>query len=178
MRRHTDLLEHRQVLLDAGTFRVDALGADTRLEFNRVMNSLTTGEHLLATEEHIEGICNTNTISHRSTGIVKLGIEWPRRLRELVNDVKVRLVLGADHLAKSLLLGSAHIFIIAYICKLGGSFLSQKLLRLGKGKADFFAWLGKEERLHRVDGSDCLNFVRTSLCIGSKPVRACAQTSF
>lgn len=124
MRRHTDLSKRRQVLLDAGTFWVDTLGADTRLELSGVVNSLTAGEHLLPTDEHIEGICNTNTISYRSTSIVKLGIKWPRRLGELVNDVKVRLVLRADDFTKGLLLGGAHIFVVPYVCELWGTFLS------------------------------------------------------
>ena len=124
MRRYTDLLKRRQVLLDAVAFRVDTLGADTLLEFNRVVNSLTTREHFLPTDEKIVGICNTNTISYRSTGIVKLGIKWPRRLRELINEVKVRVVLGADDLAKGLLLRGAHVLIVPYIGELWGPFLS------------------------------------------------------
>jgi hypothetical protein len=79
------------------------------------VDTLAAGEHLLATDEHIKGICNTNTISYRSTSIVNLGIKWPRRLGKLINDVKVGLVLGTDDFAKGLLLWGAHIFIVPYV---------------------------------------------------------------
>lgn len=124
MRWNTDLSKCRQVLLDTSTFRVDTLSADTPLEFSRVVNSLTAREHLLPTDEHIESICNTNTISYRSAGVVNLGIKWPRRLRKLINGVKVRIVLDADDFAKGLLLRGAHVFIVPYVCKLWGAFLS------------------------------------------------------
>jgi hypothetical protein len=115
MRRHTDLSKRSHVLLDAGTFRVNTLCADTLLELSRVVNSLTAREHLLPTDKHIKGIRDTNTISYSSASIVNLGVKWPRRLRELINDVKVRLVLGADDFAQGLFLGSAHIFIVSYV---------------------------------------------------------------
>ena len=168
MRRHTHLSERRYVLLDAGTLRVDALGADTLLEFDRVVDPLTAGEHLLPADEHIEGICDANAVSYRSSSIVDLGVEGPRRLGELIDDVEVCLVLGTDDLAKGLLLRGAHVFVVAYVGELRGTFLSKELLRLGKGQTDFLARLGKEERFRMVNGSDCFDFGRTSLCIDGK----------
>jgi hypothetical protein len=61
-------------------------------------------------------------------------------------------------------LRSAHILIVTYVCKLGGTFFSQQLLRLGKRQADFLAWLGEKEGFRVVNGSDRLNFVSESLC--------------
>lgn len=164
MRRHTDLPERRQVLLDASAFRVNTLGADALLQLGRVVDTLATRQHLLPTNEEIKGICHTNAIPDRSARVIELGIEWSCRLGEFVNHVKVGVVLGTDDLAKRLLLRSAHILIVTYVCKLGGTFFSQQLLRLGKRQADFLAWLGEKEGFRVVNGSDRLNFVSESLC--------------
>ncbi len=101
---HTDLAECRDVFLDTVAVGVDALGTDALLQLGGVVDTLSTGENLLSTEEEIEGVGHTNIVANGSAAVVNLGVEGTGSLRELVNEVEVGLVLLAHKCTESLLL--------------------------------------------------------------------------
>lgn len=162
--RNTDLSEDGKVLLDTVALGVNALGADALLELVGVADTLTTGKNLLSSDEHVESVCDADAISNCGASVVELGVKGSSGLGELVDDVKVGVVLLANNLTQSLLLGSAHILVVADVGELSGAFLSEELLGVGKGQADLLAGLGEEERLGAVNGSDGLNLGGASLC--------------
>jgi hypothetical protein len=162
--RDTDLSEDSQVLPDTVALGIDLLGADTLLKLVGVVDTLTTGKNLLSSDKHVESVCDADSISDCGAGIVELGVEGSGGLGELVDNVKVGVVLLADNLTQGLLLGSAHILVVADVGELGRAFLSEELLGFGKGQADLLAGLGEEEGLGAVNGSDGLNLDSASLC--------------
>jgi hypothetical protein len=164
VRRDADLSEDSHVLLDTVARGIDALGADALFELAGVVDTLTTGKNLLSSDEHVKSVCDADAISDCGASVVELGVEGSGSLGELVDDVEVGVVLLADDLTKSLLLGSAHILVVADVSELGGAFLSEELLGIGKGQADLLAGLREEEGLGAVNGSDGLNLGGASLC--------------
>lgn len=144
VRRNTNLSEDSQVLLDTVALGVDTLGADALLELVGVVDTLTTRENLLATDEHVESVCNTDAVSDCGASVIELGVERSCGLGELVDNVEVGVVLLADDLTESLLLRSAHVLVVANVGELGGAFLSEKLLGIGKGQTDLLAGLWEE----------------------------------
>jgi hypothetical protein len=146
--RNTGLPENVDVFLDTWAGGVDPLGANSRLQLGRIVDTLPTGADLLASHEKVIGIRDLGV------GWVHLGVEGTGRLGELVEDVEVGLVLLADEGAEGLLLWSAHVLIVADVAELLGAFLAEELLAFGKGQADLPAILGKKELVGRVDGAD------------------------
>ena len=102
--RYTNLTERRQVLLDTRALWVDALGTDTFFELAGIIDTLTTGENLLATQEKVKGVGHANTIANGRARVIGFGVEGACSLRELVDDVEVGVVLGTNNGSQGFLL--------------------------------------------------------------------------
>ncbi|KUI73544.1 hypothetical protein VM1G_08880 [Cytospora mali] len=141
--RATGLPEEVDVLLEAGAVGVDALGAHAGLELGWVVNTLTARHDFLS---------YFIRLSHLAVLRVLLGVEWPRRLGELVQHIEVGAVLLADDDTQGLLLRRRHVLVIGDVAELFGTLLTEELLALGECEADLLTVLGEREGLGRVNG--------------------------
>lgn len=139
VRRTATLLEDVDVLLETRLVRVNALLTHTCLELRRVVDTLPTTHNLLSAHEEIV------RVGHLRVGRVLLGVKRPRRLGEFVEDVEIGTVLLADDGAQGLFLRSRHVFVVGHVAELFGALLTEELLALGEGEADFFAIFGQGE---------------------------------